>query len=132
MSNSEDAEDGGERPAKSEVLRHVHEAIDGSEYRIHAVIPSGSNDVLWFYLIVWSEPHKEVDDATMLNERYFQLPRDWSNEFSPTFKKNGINRRNTGGLADDLAHIYAQAAHDRDVEWLEKDDPLWLDGDERK
>lgn len=124
-----DEGDEAERPAKSEVLRHIHEAIDGSKYRIHAVKPCGSNDVLWFYLVVWSTPHREVDDATMLNERYFQIPKDWSNEFSPTFKKNGINRRNMGGLATELTEIYAKATQERDPDWMEEDDPLWLEDD---
>lgn len=121
-----------ERPSREKVERLVKENIEQSEYQIHGIIPCGANDLLWFYLVVWSQPHREVDDATMLNERYFQIPRDWSDEYSPTFKTNGINRRNMGELAGRLAHIYAEAdnaaAHRTD--WLAKDDVTWLGGDE--
>jgi hypothetical protein len=132
MSDDEgDGETG--RPAKRDVLGRIHEAIDGSEYRIHAIVECGANDVLYFYLVVYSTPHPELDDAEMLNERYFQLPREWSNEFSPTFKTNGINSRDTGGLAHRLSEIYAQAAYDQRDDgpaWLAEDDPVWLAADE--
>lgn len=129
---SDDAGDEAERPTRDDVLGHVHEAIDGSEYRVHAIIPCGGNDVLWFFIVVWSVPHREVEGATMLNERYFQIPKDWSDEFSPTFKKNGINRRDMSGLALTLQRAYSRANQEKgdDIDWLAEDDPLWLD-DER-
>jgi hypothetical protein len=127
-------EDGGTgRPAKLEVLGHIHEAIDGSNYQIHAVVECGQSEVLYYYLVVYSTPHPELDDAEMLNERYFQIPTDWQSEYAPTFKTNGINRRDTGGLASHLSDIYTTAARDQDVrgtEWLAGDDPLWLNADD--
>jgi hypothetical protein len=127
---SDEGDGGTGRPAKQDVLGHIHEAIDGSNYRIHAVVNCGQNDVLYYYLVVYSTPHPEVEDAEMLNERYFQLPTDWHSEYAPTFKTNGINRRDTGGLAHTLFKIYAHAAGDDGTEWLAEDDPLWLHADD--
>lgn len=115
--------------AHSDILASVQKHVD-DDASIHAVIPVGGNDALDYYLVVFEEPHSDHDDATLLKERYYQVPTEgFTDEYSETFLKNGISRRRVDGdgLADRLARAYRVTAH-RDL--TTDDDPAWLARDD--
>lgn len=119
-------------PSSDEVVSVVKKAIDADEYDLHAVMPTGESQHLRFYLVIWEVPHRDAGDddvpadATLLKERYFQMPKEGApSDLTPTFKKNGIARRNLGGLKKRLVKAYARVSN------VEGDDapsePLWLE-----
>lgn len=123
-------------PTEEDVLATVKESIDG-EYHLHAVLPTGESQHLRFYLVIWEEPHRDAgddlpDDASLLKERYFQIPKDTAPpeaDLSPTWKTNGIARRDVGGLKSRLVRAYARVSNGESGDY-DTDDPLWLESED--
>lgn len=124
------------RPTSETVVSAVQKAIDAQEYTLHAILPTGESTHLHFYLVIWETPHRDAGsdgipaDATLLKERYFQLPKDTAPaSLDPTFKTNGISRRDEGGLQGRLVRAYARVSNGDGID-TDYEEPLWLPEDE--
>lgn len=118
------------------VTSAVKKATDDAA-TLHAILPTGESQYLRFYLVIWEVPHRDAgtkgipEDATLLKERYFQVPKDDAPaDLSPTFKSNGISRRDTGDLKARLVRAYARISNVEGTDVDDGHDPLWLDQSE--
>lgn len=123
------------RPTSETVVSAVQKAIDAEEAVVHGILPTGESQHLRFYLVVWEIPHRDAGEgsvpegATLLKERYFQIPKDSAPEevaaSGPQFKRNGIARRDTGDLKTRLVRLYARVSNGDGLD-TDYEEPLWL------
>lgn len=122
------------------VEKSIADTENVDEWAVHAILPTGDSQHLDFYLVMWEIPHESAgengvpDDATLLKERYFQMPKDTAprevKQSGAQFKTNGIARRDTGALKGRLVRAYARISNGDGLDDADAD-PLWLaeDGD---
>jgi hypothetical protein len=121
--------DGGRvqtEPDRDDVMRAVVDQLgdDETERDVFGVVPTGRDDdaPVWYYLVVRVSPHPDDDGVTMLKETYFQYSRD--DDRPTTFLGNGVTRRLSDGLAEDLRTVYGAVSNLSDAREDADTDPL--------
>lgn len=90
----------------------VKSLADSSD-SIDSILYAGEGEYVWFYLVIQVREH---EGNQYLNERYAALAKpDTGDDFTDTFRKNGINRRvgDVGTRAKQLAMAYMRSANTR-------------------
>lgn len=115
--------------SKEEIRGCIEAEITAEEYTLHRIIPTGHSEYLRFYLVLWTEPHPDVEDATLRKLRYFQIPRqpEETPDLEPTFKTNGIAIRDEegarSGVVKDLIAGWLDVHHDTKTGIFPASDP---------